>query len=329
MAARVILSQEPTGTIKHYAGGVVPSPYLACDGSAVSRTTYAALFAIIGITYGAGDTTTTFNVPDFRGRGLLGDGAGPGLTPRTVGQSLGTEVHSIGSANLPTHTHTIDHGHNDGVSSGTTGVTANNHTHTIDHGHSAGVSSGTTGVTANNHTHTINHFHNDGQLFGQGAYADAQVFTGSGHSHLQALEGSGSQGPYAYQGTNQAVNVAAGDDMYVNTNVPTSSTAVSGTNSSSLLHGSVGIPSFNGNSGISLSADTNHSHGFTGTATVAALAGGNSGISLSSSTNHSHGFTGTATVAALAGGNSGNGLFANTSIDHVNPTLVVKFLIRY
>ena len=277
MAARVILSQEPTGTIKHYAGGVVPSPYLACDGSAVSRTTYAALFAIIGITYGAGDTTTTFNVPDFRGRGLLGDGAGPGLTPRTVGQSLGTEVHSIGSANLPTHTHTIDHGHNDGVSSGTTGV------------------------TANNHTHTINHFHNDGQLFGQGAYADAQVFTGGGHSHLQALEGSGSQGPYAYQGTNQAVNVAAGDDMYVNTNVPTSSTAVSGTNSSSLLHGSVGIPSFNGNSGISLSADTNHSHGFTGTATV----------------------------AALAGGNSGNGLFANTSIDHVNPTLVVKFLIRY
>jgi len=305
MAARVILSQEPTGTIKHYAGGVVPSPYLACDGSAVSRTTYAALFAIIGITYGAGDTTTTFNVPDFRGRGLLGDGAGPGLTPRTVGQSLGTEVHSIGSANLPTHTHTIDHGHNDGVSSGTTGV------------------------TANNHAHTINHRHTDASLSGSGAFADAQVFTGDGHSHLQTLEGSGSQGPYAYQGTNQAVNVAAGDDMYVNTNVPTSSTAVSGTNSSSLLHGSVGIPSFNGNSGISLSADTNHSHGFTGTATVAALAGGNSGISLSSSTNHSHGFTGTATVAALAGGNSGNGLFANTSIDHVNPTLVVKFLIRY
>ena len=277
MAARVILSQEPTGTIKHYAGGVVPSPYLACDGSAVSRTTYAALFAIIGITYGAGDTTTTFNVPDFRGRGLLGDGAGPGLTPRTVGQSLGTEVHSIGSANLPTHTHTIDHGHNDGVSSGTTGVTANNHTHTINHGH------------------------NDGNLFGQGAYADAQVFTGDGHSHPQNLEGSGSQGPYAYQGTNQAVNIAAGNDMYVNTNVPTSSVAVSGTNSSSLLHGSVSIPGFNGNSGISLSADTNHSHGFTGTATV----------------------------AALAGGNSGNGLFANTSIGHVNPTLVVKFLIRY
>ena len=277
MAARVILSQEPTGTIKHYAGGVVPSPYLACDGSAVSRTTYAALFAIIGITYGAGDTTTTFNVPDFRGRGLLGDGAGPGLTPRTVGQSLGTEVHSIGSANLPTHTHTIDHGHNDGVSSGTTGVTANNHTHTINHGH------------------------NDGNLFGQGAYADAQVFTGDGHSHPQNLEGSGSQGPYAYQGINQTVSIAAGNDMYVNTNVPTSSVQVSGTNSSSLLHGFVGIPSFNGNSGISLSADTNHSHGFTGTATV----------------------------AALVGGNSGNGLFANTSIDHVNPTLVVKFLIRY
>lgn len=53
----------PPGVILDYAGGTVPTRFLACDGSAVSRTTYAALFAKIGTTYGAGDGSTTFNLP--------------------------------------------------------------------------------------------------------------------------------------------------------------------------------------------------------------------------------------------------------------------------
>ena len=53
------------GEVKYYAGTSVPSGYLLCDGSAVSRTTYANLFAAIGTTWGAGDGSTTFNVPNL------------------------------------------------------------------------------------------------------------------------------------------------------------------------------------------------------------------------------------------------------------------------
>src|SRR5688572_13618888 len=62
----------PVGTVFPYAGGSAPDGYLLCDGSAVSRTTYAALFTAIGGNYGAGDGSTTFNLPDLRGRVVAG-----------------------------------------------------------------------------------------------------------------------------------------------------------------------------------------------------------------------------------------------------------------
>lgn len=58
----------PVGSVMPYAGSAAPTSWLFCNGQAVSRTTYAALFAVIGTTYGVGDSTTTFNVPDLRGR---------------------------------------------------------------------------------------------------------------------------------------------------------------------------------------------------------------------------------------------------------------------
>ena len=62
----------PTGTVLAYAGNTVPSGFLLCDGRAVSRTTYAVLFAAIGTTYGSGDGSSTFNLPDMRGRVAVG-----------------------------------------------------------------------------------------------------------------------------------------------------------------------------------------------------------------------------------------------------------------
>lgn len=62
----------PPGTIIHYAGRTVPSGWLICNGAKVSRTKYAALFAAIGTTYGAGDGSTTFGLPDLNGRFLEG-----------------------------------------------------------------------------------------------------------------------------------------------------------------------------------------------------------------------------------------------------------------
>lgn len=57
----------PTGQVIDYAGAAAPNGFLLCNGAAVSRTTYAALFAVIGTTYGAGDGSTTFNVPNVSG----------------------------------------------------------------------------------------------------------------------------------------------------------------------------------------------------------------------------------------------------------------------
>ena len=67
-------SGVPTGTVTAFAGGSAPTGYLLCNGNAVSRTTESALFAVIGTIYGIGDGSTTFNLPDLRGRVVAGHG---------------------------------------------------------------------------------------------------------------------------------------------------------------------------------------------------------------------------------------------------------------
>ena len=69
------------GALQAWPTGTAPTGYLECDGSAISRTTYAALFAVIGDDYGAGDGSTTFNLPDFRGRFLRGWAHGQATDP--------------------------------------------------------------------------------------------------------------------------------------------------------------------------------------------------------------------------------------------------------
>jgi microcystin-dependent protein len=74
---------EEAGTIKEFAGATAPSGWLVCDGSAVSRTTFANLFSVIGTVYGVGDGSTTFNLPDFQGRSPKGVGTSSGGTDVT------------------------------------------------------------------------------------------------------------------------------------------------------------------------------------------------------------------------------------------------------
>jgi microcystin-dependent protein len=97
----------PTGAITAYSGTTAPSGWLMCDGSAVSRTTYSGLFAVIGTKAGVGDNSTTFNLPDLKDRFLAGNLAtstgyaqnGGGLTPNAA-------------MSAPAHTHTQGaHGH--------------------------------------------------------------------------------------------------------------------------------------------------------------------------------------------------------------------------
>lgn len=102
-------SLVPAGIVRMTAAGSVPSGYLACDGSAVSRTTYSALFAAIGTTFGAGDASTTFNVPDFRGRSPIGEGTGDAVdaTSWARGEKYGTENHTLDISEIPAHTHSV------------------------------------------------------------------------------------------------------------------------------------------------------------------------------------------------------------------------------
>lgn len=95
----------PPGLICAYAGAVAPAGWLLCDGALVSRTGYAALFAAIGERYGAGDGTSTFALPDFRGRMALGVGTGSGLTGRTLGETGGAEAVALSTNHLPSHKH--------------------------------------------------------------------------------------------------------------------------------------------------------------------------------------------------------------------------------
>jgi microcystin-dependent protein len=77
-AAAVVTLAAPPGAVSMFAANAAPSGWLECDGAAVSRTTYAALFAVVGTTWGAGDGSTTFNLPDLRGEFVRGWDHGKG-----------------------------------------------------------------------------------------------------------------------------------------------------------------------------------------------------------------------------------------------------------
>lgn len=96
-----------TGEIRMWSTATPPTNWLECDGSAVNRTTYAALFAVIGTTFGIGDGSTTFNLPDYLGRGPIGVGTGDAAdaTAWTLAEKGGAETHVLTEAEMPAHTH--------------------------------------------------------------------------------------------------------------------------------------------------------------------------------------------------------------------------------
>jgi microcystin-dependent protein len=97
---------SPIGTVSMYAGATAPAGHLLCDGSAVSRTTYSALFAVLSTTYGAGDGTTTFNVPNLKGRVVVGlDSSDADFD--TLGETRGAKTHTLADSEIPNKQGTI------------------------------------------------------------------------------------------------------------------------------------------------------------------------------------------------------------------------------
>lgn len=158
----------PTGSLMSFAGSTAPSGWLLSYGQAVSRNTYAALFVAIGTVYGAGNGTTTFNLPDLRGRGASGvDNMGGTTASRITSGVSGIAGTTLGAAggdqNMFQHTHTAtvtDPGHTHtpegfGVSTGTASTSISIFSNGARNDNSKVISTSTTGVTvANSNTGT-------------------------------------------------------------------------------------------------------------------------------------------------------------------------------
>lgn len=147
------------GEIIMYGGASAPLGWLFCQGQELSRAVYSALFDVIGTTYGAGNGTTTFNIPDFRDASPLGNSSS-----RPRGSSGGAELHTLTTANLPSHTHSINHDHA-ATSTAVDGV------HTQDSPHSKSPSTGTSHTT-----------------YAYGNAATATTITGSGSQHSHVVD---------------------------------------------------------------------------------------------------------------------------------------------
>lgn len=107
------MSYQPIiGEIMMYAGTFIPRGWARCDGNLLLIADYNALYSLIGTTYG-GDGSTTFALPDFRGRAPIHVGQGPGLSQHERGEKGGTENITLSNEQMPPHEHglpiTTDH----------------------------------------------------------------------------------------------------------------------------------------------------------------------------------------------------------------------------
>lgn len=101
-----VLISTPIGSITMFAADTAPSGWLLCRGQAVSRTTYADLFAVIGTIYGVGNGSTTFNLPDLQGRVPVGVSTGE-TEFNTIGKTGGAKTESLTASQIPPHTHSF------------------------------------------------------------------------------------------------------------------------------------------------------------------------------------------------------------------------------
>lgn len=293
-----------------YAGATSPEGWLLCDGTAINRTTYANLFALIGTTYGSGNGTTTFNVPDMRSRMPIGAGAGTGLTSRALAATGGAESVAIASGNLPLHQHTIAHTHGVTIASAafTSDVPSNNTTaneggsgtgYPNDNTTSGPSAGGSDGASDTAHTHSHNHSNSDtyyNAYHSHGVYYVTDAGSGTTRNRVSASGGSVSNG-------------AVVSDGYHAHSVYNTSNAGSDTASTSVGH-THGLGSHSHTMANHTHTTPNHTH------TMA-----------NHTHTYDHGHTGSTNTQSDS--NSGNGGFANTALGLMNPFLAINYIIKY
>jgi microcystin-dependent protein len=170
-------ASAPTGAVSMWAGSSAPSGWLECDGSAVSRSTYSSLFAVIGTRYGAGDGSTTFNLPNPVDRVAMGIALS--TTPSATTLSVSSSLDSLSLSSQDTsHTHTATTGNQSAnhTHTGNTGNQSANHTHT-----------GNTGNQSANHTHAAN-------TGNAGSHSHNVSNNTVGHSHSYTKPNEGATG---------------------------------------------------------------------------------------------------------------------------------------
>lgn len=96
----------PTGSVMMFGGATAPDGYLLCDGTAVSRTTYSDLYDAIGTTYGSGDGSTTFNLPNLKGKVPVGYDSSDSSFD-SLGETGGEKTHTLTVNEMPSHTHAL------------------------------------------------------------------------------------------------------------------------------------------------------------------------------------------------------------------------------
>jgi microcystin-dependent protein len=188
----IIPDQVPAGALMPYAASTAPSGWLIANGSAVSRSTYAALFSAIGTTYGVGDGETTFNIPNLQGRVIAGQDTSQ-TEFDSLGKTGGEKAHALTVEEMPSHTHT-QNSHNHSGSTGSAGT----------HGHNSSTGS------AGSHTHSYNSPGSGTRASGTtGTITFAQSnTTGSNgsHTHSLSIETNGSHTHSVSVGSTTATN---------------------------------------------------------------------------------------------------------------------------
>lgn len=257
---------EQPGIIKPFAGTAAPRGHLLCDGAAVSRSTYSALFSAIGTTYGSGDGSTTFNVPDLTGKFPLGKTQSG--TTANVGASGGALGHTH---SVPAHYHGMGTGADLNIASSGT------HTTTIDisHGHTASSVNSTSNVSVSS------------------GYTDYSNVTLTDQGHAHTIEGHGTTTSGDGKNTGNSGNKFA----------KARATAVSGTgdtNGATIATGSnISLNNGNHRHAVSLT-DAGHNHTITVTSLGTTNRQDTSGVHVHGSASFS------GSIGLVTGGVSGN-----------------------